>query len=165
MELTMRTTCLSALCLSILAAGCAPSGEHRADSAAGAIDTMHSGASSAASSAALRRVAGKWQMTARPNAGRDSTPTRVILNATADTTGWTMILGGQTVPLHVSVNGDTITTTSDSYSSVRRKGVTVRTTATHMLDGDRLVGTTVAHYVVNGADSVRVFRTEAMRMP
>jgi hypothetical protein len=38
-------------------------------------------------------------------------------------------------------------------------------TGTHVLDGDRLVGTTVAHYVVNGADSVRVFTTEARRAP
>ena len=162
----MRTTCLSALCLSILAAGCAPSSEHRADSAAGAIDTMHSATgNSAATSAVLRRMAGTWQMTARPTAGRDSTPTRVRLNATADTTGWTMVLGGQTVPLHVRVSGDTVITTSDAYSSVRRSGVKVTTTGTHTIDGDRLVGTTIAHYVVNGADSVRVFRTEAMRVP
>lgn len=165
MELTMRTTCLSALCLSILAAGCAPSSEHRADSAAGAIDTMHSAAGDAPTSAVLRRMAGTWQMTARPTAGRDSTPTRVRLNATADTTGWTMVLGGQTVPLHVRVSGDTVITTSDSYSSVRRSGVRVKTTGTHVIDGDRLVGTTLAHYVVNGADSVRVFATEATRVP
>jgi hypothetical protein len=166
MELTMRTSCLSALCLSILAAGCAPSSEHRADSAAGAIDTMHpASANAGATSTVLRRIAGTWQMVARPTAGRDSTPTRVRLNATADTSGWTMVLGGQTVPLHVKVSGDTVITTSDSYSSVRRKGVMVKTTGTHVIDGDRLVGTTLAHYVVNGADSVRVFTTEAMRVP
>jgi len=162
----MRTTCLSALCLSILAAGCSPSGEHRADSSAGAIDATRSATGEVAGSpAVLRSIAGTWKMMARPTAGRDSTPTRVILNATADTTGWTMVLGGQTVPLHVRVSGDTVITTSDPYSSVRRKGVTVRTTGTHLLDGDRLVGTTIAHYVVHGADSVRVFRTEAMRAP
>jgi hypothetical protein len=161
----MRTTCCSALCLSILAAGCAPSSDHRADSAAGAIDANHPPAGSAASSGVLRRMAGTWQMTARPTSGRDSTPTRVRLNATADTTGWTMVLGGQTVPLHVRVSGDTVITTSDSYSSVRRNGVRVTTTGTHIIDGDQLVGTTIAHYVVNGADSVRVFRTEAMRVP
>ena len=162
----MRTACLSALCLSILAAGCSPRAERRADSAAGTVDTTRSEMATATGpSSVLRSVAGAWDMIARPTAGRDSTPTRVRLNATADTTGWTMVLGGQTVALHVRVNGDTIITTSDPYSSVRRSGVTVRTTGTHVLDADRLVGTTIAHYVVNGADSVRVFNTEAKRVP
>ncbi|HEX8848302.1 MAG TPA: hypothetical protein VF761_02125 [Gemmatimonadaceae bacterium] len=159
----MRTACLSALCLSILAA-CSSRGDRRADSAPGAVDTSHSVTANAmAPNAVLRSVAGPWEMLARPTTGRDSTPTRVHLNATGDTTGWTMVLGGQTVPLHVSVRGDTIVTESDPYSSVRRPGVTVRTTAMHVLEGDRLVGTTIAHYVVKGADSVRVFRTEARR--
>jgi hypothetical protein len=169
MEVTMRTTGCLALYLFFLAAGCTAGGEHRtprADSAAGTLDTTHAATTSTAgTNGMLRRMAGPWEVTARPTAGRDSTPTRLRLNATADTAGWTMILGGQTVPLHVRVSGDTVFTTSDPYSSVRRKGVTVRTTGTHVLDGDRLVGTTIAHYVVRGADSARVFRTEARRAP
>jgi hypothetical protein len=157
----MRTSRFSALCLATLVAACTTGRDRRADSSAGAVDT--SGA--AASSSVLRNVAGKWNMVARPTAGRDSTATRVVLNATGDTTGWTMVLGGQTVPLHVRVSGDTVIATSDPYSSVRRKGLTVRTTSTHRLDGDRLVGTTVAHYVVQGSDSVRVFSTTATRAP
>ena len=161
----MRTASLSALCLAILVAGCSSSGDRRADSSAGAVDTTRSTTANAASpNGVLRSVAGTWDMLARPTAGRDSTPTRVRLNATADTTGWTMVLGGQTVALHVRLNGDTIITTSDPYSSVRRSGVSVRTSGTHVLDGDRLVGTTIAHYLVKGADSVRVFRTEAKRV-
>ena len=162
----MRTASLSALCFSILVAGCSSRGDRHADSSAGAVDTTHSlTANAAGPSGVLRSVAGSWDMLARPTAGRDSTPTRVRLNATGDTTGWTMVLGGQTVPLHVRVSGDTIITTSDPYSSVRRSGVSVRTTGTHVLDADRLVGTTIAHYVLKGADSVRVFRTEAKRVP
>ena len=161
----MRTAFLSALCLSILVAGCSSRGDRHADSSAGAVDTSHPAtANVAGSSGVLRSVAGTWDMIARPTAGRDSTPTRVRLNATADTIGWTMVLGGQTVPLHVRVSGDTIITASDPYSSVRRPGVTVRTSATHVLDADQLVGTTIAHYLVKGADSVRVFRTEAKRV-
>lgn len=156
----MRTSSLPALCLSLIAAACSARGDRNVDSAPGAVDS----AQSSAASAVLRRAAGAWEMTARPTSGRDSTPTRVRLNATHDTTGWTMVLGGQTVPLHVRVSGDTIITTSEPYSSFRRPGVTVRTNGTHMLDGDRLVGTTVAHYVLKGADSVRVFTTEARRV-
>ena len=160
----MRTALLSALCLSNPVAACSSRGDRRADSSAGAVDTSRSmTASATAPNAVLRSVAGSWEMMARPTSGRDSTPTRVRLNATGDTTGWTMVLGGQTVALHVRVSGDTIMTESDPYSSVRRSGVTVRTTGTHVLEGDRLVGTTIAHYVVKGADSVRVFRTEARR--
>jgi hypothetical protein len=166
MELTMRTTCLFALSLSILAAGCKSGGERRADSSAGTLDTTHSAAASVAGpNQVLKRMAGIWKMTARPTSGRDSTPTLVTLNATADTTGWTMVLGGQTVPLHVRVSGDTVITMSDPYTSVRRKGVKVRTSGTHVLQDDRLVGTTIAHYVVKGADSALVFRTEARRAP
>jgi hypothetical protein len=166
MELMMRTNRLFALSLSILAAACTSGGEHRADSAAGTLDTTHPATAGVTNAnPVLRSMAGTWDMTARPTAGRDSTPTRVRLNATADTTGWTMVLGGQTVPLHVRVSGDTVITMSDPYSSVRREGVTVRTSGTHVVDGDRLVGTTIAHYVVKGADSARVFKTEARRLP
>lgn len=161
----MRTPCLSALCLSILAAACMR-GDARRDSSAGAVDTTGAAAAGdAGATALLRSVAGKWNLIARPTTGRDSTPTRVTLNATADTTGWTMVLGGKTVALHVRVSGDTIITASDPYSSARREGVTVRTESHHRLDGDRLVGTTVAHYVVKGADSVLVLNTTATRAP
>lgn len=161
----MRTPLLSALGLSLLAA-CTSAADRRTDSSAGAVDTTHPAASTTdAANAVLRSAAGTWRMIARPTAGRDSTPTRVTLNAKADSTGWTMVLGGQTVPLHVRVSGDTIIAISDAYSSVRRNGVTVRTTSTHRLEGDRLVGTTVAHYMVQGADSVLVFHTEATRAP
>ncbi|HEX2780740.1 MAG TPA: hypothetical protein VHM30_14660 [Gemmatimonadaceae bacterium] len=160
----MRTRCLSALCLSILVAACMR-GEARRDSSAGAVDTARTATAGDAGAALLRSVAGKWNMVARPTAGRDSTPTRVTLNATGDTAGWTMVLGGQTVALHVRVSGDTIITSSDPYSSVRREGVTVRTVSSHRLDGDRLVGTTVAHYMVKGADSVLVLNTTATRAP
>lgn len=162
----MRMSRFPALCLFLLAAACSSGGGRDADSSSGRADTTHSATANAAgASGVLRRVAGTWEMMARPTAGRDSTPTRAQLNATGDTTGWTMILGGQTVPLHVRVSGDTIITTSDPYTSVRRSGVRVRTTGTHVLEGDRLVGTTIAHYVVKGADSVRVFTTEAKRAP
>lgn len=164
----MRPTALSALSLSIsiFAAACTSGGERRADSSAGTLDTTHPAtASVAGANPVLRSMAGAWQMTARPSSGRDTTPTLVTLNATADTTGWTMVIGGQMIPLHVSTRGDTVITTSDPYTSVRRKGVRVRTTGTHVLDGDRLVGTTIAQYVVKGADSALVFRTEAKRAP
>ena len=166
----MRTSTLAALGLITLAAACAHTGDRRSDSAAGRIDSgpggrMDSTRATTMSNALLRRVAGKWNVIAHPTSGRDSTPTRVVLNATADTTGWTMELGGKIVALHVRVDGDSIIATSDEYSSARRPGVRVRTTGSHRLDGDRLVGTTVAHYSVKGTDSVLVLNTVAARAP
>jgi hypothetical protein len=166
----MRKRTLAALALFTLVAGCARSGDRRSDSASGTIDSsaamrMDSGSAATGANAMLRRVAGKWNVIARPASGRDSTPTRVVLNATADTAGWTMELGGKIVALHVRVDGDSIIATSDEYSSARRPGVHVRTTSSHRLDGDRLVGTTVAHYSVKGADSVLVLNTTAARAP
>lgn len=166
----MRTRTLAVLGMFTMITGCARAGDHRSDSAAGSLDSsgtmrMDSTRTTTVSSATLRRVAGKWNLVARPTSGRDSTPTRVVLNAMADTTGWTMELGGKIVPLHVRVDGDSIIATSDQYSSVRRPGVQVRTTNSYRLDGDRLVGTTVAHYLVKGADSVLVLNTTAARAP
>jgi hypothetical protein len=56
-------------------------------------------------------------------------------------------------------------TTSEPYESVRRKGVQVTTTSAFRRQGDKLVGTTVAHYKSGGADSVLRLRTEATKAP
>jgi hypothetical protein len=39
---------------------------------------------------ALASVAGKWQFASVPMAGKDTSPTKYVLTATADTTGWTL---------------------------------------------------------------------------
>lgn len=47
---------------------------------------------------------------------------------------------------------------------VRRAGVMVTTHSVYRLDGDRLVGTTVARYADAGADSVLVLDAEGTRV-
>jgi hypothetical protein len=156
----MRTSCFSAICFAVLAAACTRSDKTVTDSSAGAVDTTRA---HPASTIALGDVAGTWHNVARPAEGKDTTSTPTILNAKADTTGWTMVIGKSTVPLHVQVMGDSIVATSDVYPSVRRKGVMVRTVSSYRLQNGKLVGTTVAHYQVKTADSVLVLHSEATR--
>ena len=113
----------------------------------------------------LSQLAGRWNLRAVPEAGTDTTPTNVVLNATADTTGWTMVMGTQTVPLQVRVVGDTILTESAEYESTRRQGVKVTTRGSMRLVGDSIVGTTIARYSVAGPDSVMRLRTVGKRAP
>lgn len=163
----MRRTPYSAVFVAVLAAACAKSGEKVSDSSAGMMAATTTTTAMAAPGFSLKDVAGKWMLTVRPAvAGKDTTTTTATLNATGDTTGWTMTLGKlKPVPLHVMVRGDSVVATSDKYPSVRRKGVMVTTTSTYHMDGGKLVGTTIAHYGVKTADSVLVLKAEATKAP
>ena len=129
-------------------------------------DSMNAMGAAPAAALSLNDVAGTWQLVARPADGKDTTATMSTLTATADTTGWTMTFGkAKPVPLHVSVSGDSIISVSDVYPSARRKGVMVHTTSAFHLRGDKLAGTTVAHYKVKTADSVLTLLSEATKAP
>ena len=163
----MRLTPRSVACLFLVAA-CATSGDKVADSSAGALTTDSANAMGAAPARtiALSDVAGSWHVVARPADGKDTTSTLSTLNATADTTGWTLVMGkNKPIPLHVMVSGDSIVETSDVYPSVRRKGQMVHTVGTFRLQDGQLVGTTVAHYHVKTADSVLVLSTVGTKAP
>ena len=157
----------------IALAGCSSKDRSASDTAAAvtAIPDSAAGATMAATPAApapitLGAVAGRWDMRAVPESG-DTTATTYVLTATADSTGWMIAFPDRApVKLHVlSVSGDSIVTESDRYQSVRRRGVQVTTRNTMRLQGDRLVGHTVAHYKTTGPDSVLQLRTEGTRRP
>jgi hypothetical protein len=114
----------------------------------------------------LEVVAGRWQMRAVPESG-DTTPTSYVLTATADTSGWSIAFpDGPPVPLRiVAVDGDSIVAETGEYRSVRRRGASVHTRSVVRLDGDHLVGTSVARYRMAGADSVLRLQTEGTRRP
>lgn len=156
----MHALSRSALCITVVLAACA-----KAD--APAVDTTAAMTPVPPPPAAisLAEVAGTWNTIARPADGTDTTSTPSTLTATADTTGWFITIGGQKTPVHVRADGDSIMLTSDSYNSVRRKGVKVVTTGVHRLVGGKLVGTTVAHYNVKTADSVLVLTVESTKAP
>ena len=111
----------------------------------------------------LASVAGNWDFKVMLATG-DSVVTTFTLVATGDTTGWTMTLPKRKpLALQVTTSGDSVMTVSPQYESVLRKGVKVSTNSTFHMVGDKLVGTTVAHYAVKTADSVVALRSEGTR--
>jgi hypothetical protein len=145
----------------LLVAACAKKEEPVKDTAAAMTP-----APAPAPSLALADVAGKWQFASIPMAGKDTTPTKYILTATADSAGWTLAFPDkQVVPLETVVSGDSVTLTSQAFNSQRRKKAKVSTVTTlHLVDG-KLSGVTTAHYANAGADSVMQLRSEGTRLP
>lgn len=113
----------------------------------------------------LAQVAGKWTVRAMPEQG-DSTLVTYQMVATANTSGWTLTLPGRPImPMRVSVAGDRFIAEAGPYESVLRRGVQVSTRSSGRLQGGKLVGTFVAHYSVQTADSVLRGRFEGTRAP
>lgn len=157
-----RLTSFSALCCcAAVLAACGKPDTEAADTTAA--DTT---AAAAPAPLSLSQVAGRWNVRSVPETG-DTTPTISVLNATADTTGWTLTFPNRRpIPTRVvAVGGDSVLTETGPYESARRKGVRVTTRIAWRLEGDRLVGTTVARYVTTGPDSVLLLRSEGTRAP
>jgi hypothetical protein len=105
-------------------------------------------------------------MESTPESGKDTSVTKYVLTATADTTGWLITFpSGLKVPLQVAVSGDSLLERSGTFASQRRKGVKVMTEGSLRMQNGKLVGTTIAHYSKAGADSVLRLRTEGTKMP
>ena len=162
------TTRLALACSATLVlAACGKSEQAAADSAAAAAAAAPPAAAPAPAPAlSLADVAGKWQMTAVPESGTDTTTTKYVLTATADTTGWDITFpSGLKVPLKVSAAGDSVYSKTGTFASQRRKGVKVMTESSLRLQAGKLVGTSIAHYAGAGADSVLRLRVEGTKMP
>jgi len=153
----------------LLVAGCTKSDQTAKNTSAA--DTAAPAAAPAPAPApapalSLADVAGKWQMQATPQSGKDTSATKYVLTATADTTGWVITFpSGLKVPLQVSVSGDSLIEHTGTFASQRRKGVKVMTEGSLKLQDGKLVGTTTAHYAKAGPDSVITLRTEGSKMP
>lgn len=157
-----RVPCL--ICCILVVAACAKKEEPAVDTTAGAMAAPET-APAAPAALTYAAVAGKWNMRSVPETG-DTTPTTYVMTATSDSTGWQLEFpNGPTVPAQVSISGDSIITKSGPYASVRRKGVQVTTDGVLRLEGDRLVGTVVAHYTTSRPDSVLRLRSEGTRAP
>jgi hypothetical protein len=112
----------------------------------------------------LAAVAGKYAVTGK-NEGGDSTLVTYELNATADTTGWTLTFPNRKpIPIHItSVAGDSIIMESGPYESAIKKGVMVSTNTVTRFENGKLMSRTVAHYNVKTADRVRIVVAEGVR--
>ncbi len=154
-------------CAAALALACARGNDNTATESVAASPAATPAPAQEAAPAALSLadVAGKWNVRAVPESG-DTTPTTYVLTASADTTGWSIKFpSGLVVPLHVAVSGDSIVSSTGTFSSQRRKGLQVVSNTVLRKQGDKLVGETVAHYKITTPDSVLRLRTEASRAP
>jgi len=135
-----------------------------ADTSAAAMAPAPAPAAPAAAPISLQTVAGKYHVTSRGQSP-DTTVVTYELNATGDTTGWTITYPNRpVVPVRIiSVSGDSIVTETGPFTSVRRAGIPVTTRTTYRWENGQLVGTTVAHYAVKGPDTVRVFIIEGAK--
>lgn len=109
-------------------------------------------------------LAGMWSVRVIPE-DRDTTVIMYVLEATNTNTGWKMTLPNRP-PMDIRVihmDSDSIVVENGPYSSALQRGVMVSTHSNVHLEGDKLVGRTLAHYQVKGPDSLRVFRTEGVR--
>ena len=161
---TMRPVALA--CFTLLVVACAKKEQAATDSSAAAAAAAAAPPPAPAPALSLADFAGKWQMTSVPVAGKDTTPTKYVLTATADTSGWVMDFpSGLKVPVHISVAGDSLLFKTQPYASQRRKNVKVSTEGSYRLQNGKLTGMSTGHYQTAKADSVLQFRLEGTKMP
>ena len=136
--------------------GCNKTQDQPADTAAATPGT--------ATAISLAAVAGRWRLRSMSETG-DTTLATYELIATADTSGWTFIvLDRPPIPVRVTLVGDSLRTEGGPFESALRREVLVTLTGVLRLEGDKLVGTTVAHFAGSGPDSVLHVRTEGTRV-
>ena len=164
MSTAKQIASLAVACCAALAA-CTSGDDTAADSPAAATAGSDT-ANRPAATLSLSQLAGTWNMRSVPESGADTTTTLSVIRATADTTGWTQTLPGrQPLPVRIRVSGDSLTTQTGPYESVRRRGVQVTTRGVYRLQGDSLVGVSIARYATTGADSVLRLRSVGKRAP
>jgi hypothetical protein len=156
---TCRTLLLLALATFAALAGCGGDGGEGEATTAGEQTTA-----AAPGTISLADVAGRWDMRAMTESG-DSTLLTYEMNATADTSGWSLIFPDRApVPVRVvAVDADSIMIEAGPYESALRKGLMVTTHGVSWLQGGKLVGMTIARYATAGPDSVLIARIEGTR--
>jgi hypothetical protein len=151
---------LSLICTATILAGCSKpasrtTGEHAAMDTSAQAGPAAQAPLAPEATISLANIAGTWNMRTMDENGKN--PVHAVLNATADTSGWTMTAPKrQPVPVRViAVAGDSIVTERGPYESFILKGVQVRTRNVSRLQDGMLVGVTEAHYALkDGRDSV-----------
>lgn len=113
----------------------------------------------------LASFAGTWRVRGFNEHGDSIVAYQLV--ATADTTGWKILFPNR-APVSVriiAVSGDSVVMEAGPYESVLRKGIQVTTRGVLRLQGDKVLGTTVAHYATSAKDSVMHIRAEGTRQP
>ncbi|HEY0241104.1 MAG TPA: hypothetical protein VGC52_00435 [Gemmatimonadaceae bacterium] len=133
---------------SIVLVGCSKA-DTAADSAA-AVDTATPVAAEPAPMS-LDQVAGKWNVRILSAETGDSTLTSYVLDAKADTAGWTFQFPtGAPLPMRiVSMGGDSLVTEAGPFDSRLQKGLKVNSRVTWRLRDGKLSGAVVSDYNTN----------------
>ena len=134
------------LCSAVLLAACT-----KADTAADTTtvaDTATPVAAAEPAPMSLDQVAGKWNVRITSAETGDSTLTSYVLDAKADTAGWTFQFPtGQPIAMHVkSMAGDSLVTEAGPFDSRLQKNVKVHSVVTWRLRDGKLVGAVTSHY-------------------
>lgn len=148
------------VCAAMAVVGCS-----RKDNGAGS-DTTAMSNTAAPADLSLADVAGKWNVqVARMD--NDSALLTYELNATADTSGWTITFPTrEPIPVRIlSVAGDSLVTEIGPYASALRPGVQTTTQSVFRLRGDRLMGVSTVHYQTTEPDSVVQLRSRGRKAP
>lgn len=134
------------LCCAILLVGCTKA-EKAADTAA-VVDTTTPAAAAAPAPISLDQVAGKWNVRILSAETGDSTLTSYVLDAKADTAGWSFKFPtGGPIAMHVvSMAGDSLVTEAGPFDSRLQKNVKVSSVVTWRLKDGKLVGAVASHY-------------------
>jgi len=140
----MRKSAL--LCCAILLVGCAKA-DTAADTAT-AVDTAMPAPAAAPTPISLDQVAGKWNVRVTSAETGDSLLTSYVLDAKADTTGWTFQFptGAPIAMKFVSMGADSLVTEAGPFDSRLQKNVKVHTVVTWRLRDGKLVGAVLSHY-------------------
>ena len=128
-----------------------------------AADTM-AGIDAQPSAISLADVAGRWNVSVMGEQS-DSILTTYVLDAKADTAGWTFTFPNrEPIPMQVTgVAGDSVMTAAGPFQSSLRSGSMVSITAAMSMRGDTISGITIARYPTTAADSVVRLRTIGTR--
>ena len=134
------------LCSVILLAACTKA-DTAADTAT-AIDTATPVAAVEPAPMSLDQVAGKWNVRITSAETGDSTLTSYVLDAKADTAGWTFQFPtGRPIAMRVkSMAGDSLVTEAGPFDSRLQKNVKVHSFVTWRLRDGKLVGAVTSHY-------------------
>lgn len=134
------------LCCAFLAIACTKA-DTAADSVA-VVDTSTPVSAMEPAPMSLDQLAGKWNVRVTSAETGDSTLTSYVLDAKADTAGWTFQFPtGGPIPMRVvSMAGDSVVTEAGPFDSRLQKNVKVNSTVTWRLRDGKLVGDVVSSY-------------------
>lgn len=150
----MRSSLFGITCFAAALVGCTSSRPDAVDTSKTV--TAQPPAEAPAATLSLASIAGRWNMNSVPETG-DTTMTNFVLNATADSTGWTINYPPNRDPLPVriiAVAGDSIVFETGPYLSARRPGMKAITRDVYRMSGDSLVGYGLGRFLTTGPDSL-----------